>query len=209
MNSPSDRRPLSTRNKSWVIRFTRDLLRTGITPNQVSLLSVAFGIGGAASFLWSSEFPALFLAAAIAIQLRLLANMMDGLLAMEGGLATPNGALFNEVPDRFTDVLFLATAGYATNHPWGILLGWACACGALMTAYIRLHGASANGGVHDFRGPCSKPQRMFLLTVSAILTFIFENTAVLLVGLTVIALGTYITFFRRMKRLSDQLQQHA
>ena len=110
------------------------LLKTGITPNQISVLSVLFGFLGASAFFYSGHSNWLFLAAAVFIQLRLIANMMDGLVATEGKRGTANGQLYNEVPDRLTDVLFLASAGYATGQPAGIAFGWAASCGSLMTA---------------------------------------------------------------------------
>jgi phosphatidylglycerophosphate synthase len=205
----NDRRPLQTRGKAWVNTFTNLLLKTGITPNQISVLSVLFGFLGASAFFYSGHSNWLFLAAAVFIQLRLIANMMDGLVATEGKRGTANGQLYNEVPDRLTDVLFLASAGYATGQPAGIAFGWAASCGALMTAYIRLHGAAITEGAHDFSGPCAKPQRMFLLTVSALLTAIFANPQVLKIGLALIMIGTYYTFARRAVRLSQQLTERA
>ena len=41
------------------------------------------------------------------MQLRLLCNMMDGLVAVEGGLKSKAGDLFNEAPDRIEDVILL------------------------------------------------------------------------------------------------------
>ena len=35
-----------------------------------------------------------------------LANMLDGLLAVEGGQQTKTGELYNEIPDRIADVAF-------------------------------------------------------------------------------------------------------
>ena len=43
-------------------------------------------------------------------QYGLLANLLDGLVAVEGGRRSPTGELFNEVPDRVSDVLVLAGA---------------------------------------------------------------------------------------------------
>jgi phosphatidylglycerophosphate synthase len=45
-------------------------------------------------------------ATAACIQLRLLCNLLDCMVAIEGGKSAPTGALFNEMPDRFADPLF-------------------------------------------------------------------------------------------------------
>ena len=43
--------------------------------------------------------------AAGCIQLRLLCNLLDGLVALEGGRKGKAGDLFNEAPDRYADVV--------------------------------------------------------------------------------------------------------
>jgi len=189
--------------------FTRLLLKTRISPNQISVISIVFGISGAAFFLHSFHHPLALLGAAASIQLRLIANMMDGLVATEGGRASANGLLYNEVPDRFTDVLFLASAGYASGSSVGIIAGWLASCGALMTAYIRLHGAAINEGAHDFCGPFAKPQRMFVLTLAALIAAFFPTFGILTGSLVLIAAGTFFTFARRTARLSKQLKARA
>ncbi len=205
MSEINDRRPLRTRTQGWVHKSTLLLLKTGITPNQVSLLSIVFAVGGATAFFFSHDHPILLLGAIAGIQLRLIANMMDGLLAIEGGRATSSGPLYNEVPDRFTDMLLLASAGYATGSSVGIIAGWLAVCGALMTACIRMHGASLTSGTHDFGGPFAKPQRMFALTVAALLTLVTGHWIILTVSLVLIATGTYLTFFLRTQRLAKKL----
>ena len=47
---------------------------------------------------------------------------------IQEGLKTATGELYNELPDRIADLLFLAGAGYAiTGVAWGSALGWAAA----------------------------------------------------------------------------------
>ena len=106
-----------------------------------------------------------FLAAALLIQLRLLANMLDGMVAIETGKASPVGALYNEVPDRVSDAAICIGGGYAV----GSLpeLGYLAACVAIFVAYVRVQGKVA-GAQQDFCGPMAKPQRMLLLTVVAV-----------------------------------------
>ena len=68
---------------------------------------------------------ALYFGAAAMIQLRLVCNLIDGMVAVEGGLGTKTGDVFNDLPDRLADVLLLAGAGYAAREvPHAIELGW-------------------------------------------------------------------------------------
>ncbi|MEQ1843429.1 MAG: CDP-alcohol phosphatidyltransferase family protein, partial [Verrucomicrobiales bacterium] len=108
----SARRPLKTRSSRWAAGLSRALLGLGLRPNFVSLMSVVFAAGTAASLflLSSAHLPktVFWILAAAGVQLRLLCNLMDGMLAVEGGLKTPNGDLYNEFPDRLSDILILA-----------------------------------------------------------------------------------------------------
>ena len=144
----------------------------GIRPNQVSVMSAVFAAGSAAC-LWAvikgSGSPApLWVLAAVGIQLRLVGNLMDGMLAVEGSLKSADGDLYNEFPDRLSDTIILATLGYAAGGDQGVAPGWLCAAGALMTAAVRMHGAILTGK-HDFRGPMAKPHRMALATAGCLI----------------------------------------
>jgi len=215
LDSPSpDRRPIKTRSAWWAQGIARGLVRLGVSPNQVSVASIGFGLIGAALLLHEASggtdgWP--FLLTAGCIQMRLLANMLDGLIAVEGGRQTKTGELYNEIPDRIADVAFLAAAGYASQQgEWGVALGWSAAVLSVTTAYIRAMGAR-RGRPQDFCGPQAKPHRMFLLTVACLLAFA-ETIAgwpprVLFVFLILINAGTLLTCVRRTLHLARQLEE--
>jgi phosphatidylglycerophosphate synthase len=157
----------------------------------------------------------LLLLAAGLIQLRLLANMLDGLVAVEGGRKTATGDLFNEVPDRVADVLILAPAGYALT--WlgtlGITLGWTVALLAVLSAYVRVFGGSL-GFQQSFIGPMAKQHRMALLTLTCLGSVLEVITTgyqgrVLSVGLMIIGLGTALTIVRRLGLIVRMLQERS
>ncbi len=50
MEVNSDRRPLKTRQKTWVKKFTGLLLKTDIQPDQISILGMVFAILAGLSF---------------------------------------------------------------------------------------------------------------------------------------------------------------
>ena len=143
---------------------------------------------------------------AVFVQLRLICNLLDGMVAVEGGKKTATGELWNEIPDRLADTILLVCAGIAVGTPWvGVIAAWA----AVMTAYLRAFGASLTGE-QDFAGPFAKPQRMALLTLAAIICA-FESLAPeaqwgMKVGLVVIAAGTALTAVRRTHRLAARLR---
>ncbi len=217
MEEPAARRPIKTRRSPWAAALSRGLLRLGLSPNQVSVLSAVFAAGaGAAMLLAVREGTALpwmwWLLAAAGIQLRLICNLMDGMMAVEGGRRTPDGDLYNEFPDRIADVLVLAGLGLASGSKMGELLGWACACGALATACVRMHGATLTG-FHDFCGPFAKPHRMALATAACLVMAVFGTgvsaTQVLPWVLGLMAAGIAATIVRRLHRLSRTLHERS
>ncbi len=211
-DSLAARRPLKSRGTAWAGALSKAMLRIGLKPNQVSVLSVVFALGALACFLWPSSHALTWLGAALCIQLRLLCNLMDGMLAVEGGMKSPAGDLFNEFPDRLADTAILAGLGYAGGGALAVVLGWLAACGALMTACVRAHGASLTGK-HDFRGPMAKPQRMALATavclIMAGLALAGVTAPVVVWALGLMVAGIALTLARRLRGLSRALHEQA
>lgn len=193
------RRPIATRSKSWARWTARQLDRLGFTPNSISIASIGFAaISGAAA--WAG----LWLLAAAGIQLRLLCNLFDGMVAVEGGKATPTGGVFNELPDRVADSLTLIGIGYGVGWPQ---LGLWCALGAAITAYVRVLGASL-GAPHFFFGPMAKQHRMALCTAALIVSY-WWRPWILIPVLSVILAGTLLTSAARARAICAHLQEAA
>ena len=200
------RRPLASRNSSWAPAFAARLARTPVTPNMISVLAVVLALMGALAMLRAPMHPWLLLVGAAAMQLRLLCNLFDGMVAVEGGKASATGALYNEIPDRIADALFLISFGHAVGLAW---LGFVAAILAVGTAYLRAFGASLGLG-HDFSGPMAKQQRMAALTGGCLLGFgelLINGTLVSAqLVLAVIVAGTAWTCVRRTLRMAARLK---
>jgi phosphatidylglycerophosphate synthase len=205
MTEAPNRRPLKTRGAGWAGALARLLLRTRLTPNAVSVIGILFAAAGAACLVLAPHRPWLWPLAALFIQLRLLANMMDGLLAVEGGRKSPTGALFNEFPDRIEDSLLLIAAGHAAGQP---ILGWAAALLAMSTAYVRALGGSI-GLPQDFRGPMAKQHRMALLTLAALASAVLPALPVMASALTLVCAGAAVTCLRRLLGQARALNEAA
>jgi phosphatidylglycerophosphate synthase len=168
METPTDRRPLKSRSLGWVQALARLIVRAKIMPNAISGAGVVFAALAALLLIAGTRMgvPSWLglVIAALCVQARLMCNLLDGMVAVEGGLKSKGGDLFNEIPDRIEDSLFLIGAGYCCGNP---TTGWACALLAVTTAYLRAFGASLGHG-QDFIGPGAKPQRMFILTVALV-----------------------------------------
>lgn len=197
----SDRRPLTVRNAGWAQRIARAIAGMGISPNQISVLSVVFAALGAGALLAGGWY---LVVAALCIQGRLLCNLFDGMVAVEHNKATPLGPVYNEFPDRIADSLLLVAAGYACAMPE---LGWLAALAAALTAYVRVYGAACGLG-HDFRGPMAKQHRMAVLTVACIATPLLPfGVLTLQVAMAIIGVFSLVTCITRTLALCRQLRQ--
>lgn len=215
-DTSAQRRPIKLRATRWSARAASALVKVGLTPNQVSLASAVFASAGAGCLLLSTLkiSTALvilsFVFAAVCVQLRLLCNLLDGMMAVEYGKATKSGEIFNEVPDRVSDFVLLVAAGYAAGAgASGVTLGWLAAYLAIGTAYIRAFGARYMTA-QDFSGPMAKQHRMFALTVGCLTTALLYaycgGTSALLVTLIVINAGSLFTCIRRLSHLKSAME---
>src|SRR5688500_11363876 len=205
------RRDLATRNRRPARAAAAWLARLGVQPNTVSLASLVFAGAAAAAFAASPTQTArwqaaLLIVAGVCIQGRLLCNMLDGMLAVEEGLRSRTGDLYNELPDRLADVMILVGAGYGAGA-YGPTLGWAAALLAVLTAYVRVFAGSL-GLTQRFLGPMAKQHRMFALTLAA-----FAAAAAGMAGLpplalpaalAVIVVGAVVTTWRRVQHLARE-----
>jgi len=217
-----ERRPIATRHNRLVQRFAGWLARKGVSANFISVCGILFGcLAGGLLYvtgLESSSRGFLWVSAAALIQLRLLANLLDGMVAVEFGTASPVGELYNEIPDRVSDVAILIGAGYAAGAlP---VIGFVAACLAIFTAYVRAAGKAA-GAHQEFCGPMAKPQRMFFVTCGALYAgiapqdwqpvVILQDWTIGLMGMILlfICAGCVVTSIRRLFRIAAALRERS
>src|SRR5919197_587752 len=210
-----DRRPIATRNRKWAQTSTAWLASRNVSPNAISIAGMcACIVAGLALGLTSVEYNrAFWLIAALGAQLRLTANMLDGMVALASGRDSKVGELYNEVPDRVSDAAVFIGAGYA----WGgnVALGYIATILAIFTAYVRAAGKIA-GAPNEFCGPMAKQHRMLVITLVCVyaaitprswqmITFNNSQIGLMTLGLAVIIAGCLITVIRRVGRIAHAL----
>ncbi len=192
-----NRRPIASRESGWARRIAAWLAAKGVSPNRISQASLLAAVL-AGLCLWAGGRgggAALLVAGALLVQLRLLCNLFDGMVAVEGGKAAPDGGFWNEFPDRPADIAILAGLGYGAGEP---ALGWAAAGLAVLTAYTRELGRGL-GAPADFGGPMAKPHRMAAVTAGALVGCFWVPA--LAVTLWVVAVGAALTVALRAWRI--------
>ncbi len=217
---PTDRRPIASRDLPIFQRLARQLATANVSANAISVSSLFFALFAGLAFVLAASADgfwqrAFWFGAALMIQGRLLANLLDGMVAIESGKASRLGELYNEIPDRLSDVVILVGAGYTFGG--SPALGYLAAIAAVLTAYVRAFGASL-GVKQLFIGPMSKSHRMFTLTLLALyLAFAPAAWRPMLAGgwglpafvLLLITVGSLLTVARRIGRIVSNLNEKA
>jgi phosphatidylglycerophosphate synthase len=219
MNEPAadhiDRRPIATRNRKWAQATTAWLVSRNVSPNAISIAGmcacIIAGIGLGVTSI--TDYRILWLIAALGAQLRLTANMLDGMVAIASSRTSKTGELYNEVPDRISDAAVFIGAGFA----WGgnVTLGYIATILAIFTAYVRAAGKIA-GAPNEFCGPMAKQHRMLVITLICvyaaiaprswqIITFNDSEIGLMTLGLVIIIAGCVITIIRRVGRIAHAL----
>ena len=208
-----DRRPIASRDTRWAHASARWLQAQGATPNGISMASIFCSLlaamclyCGMHASIWQGR--VLLLIAALLIVARLVCNLLDGLVAVEGGMQSPGGAVYNDLPDRISDAVTLLGVGYSISAwPWAVDLGWAAALLAVMTAYVRVLGGAC-GLPQRFSGPFAKQQRMVVIIFAAImcvgLPVPWQQWA-MLGALVLVALGSALTVVLRTRAILHDL----
>jgi phosphatidylglycerophosphate synthase len=210
-----DRRPIATRNRKWAQATTAWLASRNVSPNAISIAGMcACIVAGIALAMTSiADYRILWLIAALGAQLRLTANMLDGMVAIASRRTSKTGELYNEVPDRVSDAAVFIGAGFA----WGgnVTLGYIATILAIFTAYVRAAGKIA-GAHNEFCGPMAKQHRMLVITLICvyavitprswqIITFNDWHIGLMTLGLAAIVVGCVITVIRRVGRIAHAL----
>lgn len=214
----TDRRPIPARRLNIVKRIARRLHEFGIAPNQISVFGlIACLLAGLLLALTSLTDPptrTFFFLSALLVFLRGLANMFDGMVAVELEQATPTGGLFNEIPDRVSDIGLFVGAGFALGgSPY---LGFIAAIMAVLIAFVRVAARNA-GAPSDFGGWMAKQQRMFLLAGASLWLALAPDTwplaiktdanfGLISICLLLVALGGVQTVTLRLHRAGSYLK---
>jgi phosphatidylglycerophosphate synthase len=208
LEKSAERRPITAREHPASHAIARFLAERNVSANAISIAGLACALLAGvllatthAGSVWA------WIAAALLIEIRLLCNMFDGMVALQIGAGTRLGEVLNEVPDRLSDAAIFIGLGYAAGG--SVWLGFAAALAAVFTAYVRVVG-SAIGLPADFRGPMAKPHRMHAAAITAVvcaaaagLGYRFDDAdmGIAALGLAIIGLGSIVTACRRLERL--------
>ena len=87
-HEPLERRPLKTRATAWANALARLVAKTGISPNGISVVGLVAGVAAGVALAMTSRVEdaatvrGLWILGAALVQLRLLSNLLDGMVAV-------------------------------------------------------------------------------------------------------------------------------
>jgi phosphatidylglycerophosphate synthase len=208
---PAWRRPIAGGFRGTAHGAVRFCVAHGIHADSISYASIGAAALAGLCFWRAGDSVWLLLVAPLFCYVRLWLNMLDGMVALASGHASPRGEILNDLPDRISDVLiFVGVAHSGLVSPFS---GYWAAIFALLTAYVGTLG-QAVGVQREFSGPMSKPWRMAVLHAgawcAAAATWLFESSATS--GLTLldytcllVVLGCVQTIAIRLTRILEAL----
>lgn len=213
--------------------FVKFLVRIGFTPNAVTTVGLVLNVGVAAIFVAGAEegnrgeLSYVGWAGALILFAGLF-DMLDGQVARLGNMSSTFGALYDSVLDRYSElIMFLGICYYLIGHHYFLssLFAFIALIGSMMVSYIR---ARAEGlGVEVKGGLMQRPERVVLVGLSAIACGItsyyigggyklfvpgipfqvFETISIFTIPLTIMAVLTNITAFKRLQEARKALEE--
>lgn len=144
----------------------RRLAGMGITANQVTLAALILSLLAGLA-IWFSQASAWSLALLPAVLfVRMALNAIDGMLAREHAMMTPQGALLNELGDVVSDAALYLPFAVVPGMPQTLLV-----VGVLLAVMVEMTGvlAVSIGARRNYAGPMGKSDRALLFGVLALL----------------------------------------
>jgi len=211
--------------------FVKVLIKMGLTPNAVTTIGFVLNIGVAVIFIVGGEegnrgdlryvgwagglilFAGLF-------------DMLDGQVARLGNMKSTFGALYDSVLDRYSElIMFLGICYYLVAHHYFLssIFAFIAMIGSMMVSYVR---ARAEGlGIESKGGLMQRPERVVTIGVCAIACgvtsmyiggdyklympgiryHVFETMSIFTIPITILAVLTNITAFKRLTNARQNL----
>lgn len=156
----------------WAYRPVGEALaRVGVSPDAITLGSLALGVVAALSVASGHFGVAAVFATAAAV-----GDGLDGLVARATGRVSEGGEVLDAVADRYQEFAFLSGVAVALRESViGMTLALAALCGSMMTSYVSARAASLR--VEIPRGEMRRPERAVYLTAGVALAPIAEALA--------------------------------
>lgn len=173
-------------------RIARPLVRLGIDPNVLTVLSFLCGVASGAAFALGRIFPAWIL-----LVLSGILDMIDGRVAALSGRTSRFGAILDSTLDRYAEFALFGGLIWHFRDGWLAGLAALALAGSIMVSYTR---ARAEGlGVECREGLAQRPERFAAIGTAAFFGFVFPVFDIAMgIALGAIALFANVTAVQRI-----------
>jgi phosphatidylglycerophosphate synthase len=181
------------------------LARLGCTPNAITLIAVAGSLMAGVAVMLAARWPAALLLLPAWLLTRMALNALDGMMARELHMATPLGAVLNELGDVLSDlVLYLPLAFLYPPAQWPVV---AFAVGAVLTEFCGVLGRALGASRH-YEGPMGKSDRAFLVGALGLITVALPDVLKLWPWVfTIATLLAAVTCWNRIVKTLDEMKR--
>jgi CDP-diacylglycerol--glycerol-3-phosphate 3-phosphatidyltransferase len=213
--------------------FVKVLIKIGLTPNAVTTIGFVLNIGVAVIFIIGGEtgnrgdLRYIGWAGGLILFAGLF-DMLDGQVARLGNMKSTFGALYDSVLDRYSEqIMFLGICYYLVSHHYFLssIFAFIALMGSMMVSYVR---ARAEGlGIECSGGLMQRPERVvtiglcaifcgvaslyiggnYKLYVPGIRFHVFETMSIFTIPITLMALLTNYTAYRRLMDSKKALEE--
>jgi CDP-diacylglycerol--glycerol-3-phosphate 3-phosphatidyltransferase len=206
------------------------LIKTGITPNGLTLIGFIITIASTAILIVGAEMRMrvdyrYIMWFGIILLIAGVFDMLDGQLARKTNKITKFGALFDSVIDRYSEmIMFFGIAYYLVSYHYFLsgVFAFFAMIGSIMVSYIRAR--SEGLGVECKIGIMQRPERILTIGISAILYGVvsyysgsfkiivdwipfplIENISIFTIPIFILAVLTNYTAFQRLNHCRKKM----
>jgi CDP-diacylglycerol--glycerol-3-phosphate 3-phosphatidyltransferase len=209
------------------------LIKLGLTPNAVTSIGFVLNIGVAVIFIIGAEkgnrgdLTYIGWAGGLILFAGLF-DMLDGQVARLGNMKSTFGALYDSVLDRYSElIMFFGICYYLVAHHYFLssIFAFIALMGSMMVSYVRARAESL--GIECKGGLMQRPERVITIGLFAILCgifslyiggnyklyipgikfHVFETMSIFTIPITVLAVLTNITAFKRLTDSKKSLEE--
>ncbi len=117
-------------NRKISLAITRMLIRTALTPNQMTLIALGFGLAAIGLVGWGGA--AMLVPGALLVQLQSILDGCDGEISRLKYIRSRLGEWLDQVGDDVVNVGFFAVAGWALWREGATVVGWVTLVGTVL-----------------------------------------------------------------------------
>lgn len=163
--------------------------RWGARPNSISTISLLVSCLASVAYMYRFS-----LLGALALALSGFVDMLDGAVARATGTATPFGAVYDHVLDRYAEFAVLLGIGLGglVDWPWVVF----CLFGMVMASFVRAKAESVGGLASCTVGVAERQEKLILLLVGSVMQPL--QPAALTVCVIIAGLLSHVTVVQRL-----------